>query len=117
MFYVYNSTCDDGSENDFTELSTGDNAKHPESLLVSSKSGSESHQIWIVTNITGLQIFNVMIISSVSCKVGLIVGGERGLIRGWVKLKNFTVFVRKTLWKPIFLMPYTYFPTDLLMNI
>ena len=45
MFYVYNSTCDDGSENDFTELSTGDNAKHPESLLVSSKSGSESHQI------------------------------------------------------------------------
>ena len=40
-----NAACDDGSENDFTEVSTGDDVKHLNSLLVSSKSASESDQI------------------------------------------------------------------------
>ena len=36
---------DDESENDFTESSRGDDVKHPDSLLVSSKSAPESNQI------------------------------------------------------------------------
>lgn len=45
IFNVDNAACDDGSENDFTELSTGDYVKHPDSLVVSSKSASESNHI------------------------------------------------------------------------
>ena len=38
MFHVDDVICDHGSENDFIEVSTGDDVKHPGSLLVSSKS-------------------------------------------------------------------------------
>ena len=66
------AACDDGSENDFTKVSAGDHVKHPDILLVSSQSASESDQIWIVKGITGLHIFNLLIISSVNCKGDLI---------------------------------------------
>ena len=55
------ATSDDGSENDFSELST-DDVKHSDSLLVSSKSALKSDQIWIVMDITGLHIFSLMTI-------------------------------------------------------
>ena len=38
MLHVDDVICDHGSENDFNEVSTRDDVKHPESLLVSSKS-------------------------------------------------------------------------------
>ena len=57
MLHVDGVACDDGSENSFIELSTGDDVKHPDSLFVSSKSASESDQIWIVKDITGLKFF------------------------------------------------------------
>ena len=37
--------CDDRSENDFTEVATGDDVKYLNILLVSSKPASESDQI------------------------------------------------------------------------
>ena len=39
------ATSDDESENDFSELSTDDDIKHSDSLLVSSKSALKSDQI------------------------------------------------------------------------
>lgn len=77
MLHVDSTTCGDGRENYFEIVSsTGDNIIHPGSLLVSSKSGSESDQIWIVKviidlQITGLQIFPLLIISSFSSKMDL----------------------------------------------
>ena len=56
------ATSDNGSENDFSELSTDDDIKHSASLLVSSKSSLKSDQIWVVTDITGLHIFSLMTI-------------------------------------------------------
>ena len=38
MLLVDDAVRDDGSENDFTEVSAGDDVKHSDSLLVSSKS-------------------------------------------------------------------------------
>ena len=77
MLHVDDAAWDDGSENDFAKESTGDDVKHPDILLVSSKSASESDRIWTVKGISGLQIFNLLIISSVSCKMDLIVCGGR----------------------------------------
>ena len=57
MLHVDGVACDDGNENGFIELSTGDDVKHQDSLFVSSKSASESDQIWTVKDITGLKIF------------------------------------------------------------
>ena len=45
MFQVDDATFDDESKNNFAELSKGDDVKHPDSLLRSSKSASESDQI------------------------------------------------------------------------
>lgn len=46
MLHVDDTTCGDGLENYFEiESSTGDDIRHPESLLVSSKYASESDQI------------------------------------------------------------------------
>lgn len=84
---------DDGSENNFTEVSIGIDAKYPNSLLVSWKSTLESEQTWFVKVITGLQVFNLLIITSISCNVDLTVGE---LICRWVYLRNFSVFSKKT---------------------
>ena len=62
MLHVDGVACDDGNENGFIELSTGDDVKHQDSLFVSSKSASESDQIWTVKDITGLQIIDLLII-------------------------------------------------------
>ena len=62
VFHVDDATSDDESENDFSELSTDDDIKHSDSLLVSSKSALKSDQIWIATGITGLHIFSLMTI-------------------------------------------------------
>lgn len=48
---------DDGSENNFTEVSIGIDAKYPNSLLVSWKSVLESEQTWFVKVITGFTGF------------------------------------------------------------
>ena len=43
--HMGDAACDDGSENDFTKVSAGDHVKHPDILLVSSQSASESDRI------------------------------------------------------------------------
>ena len=44
IFYIDDTACDDGSENDFIEVSTGD-VKPPDSFFDSSKSTSEQDRI------------------------------------------------------------------------
>lgn len=45
IFYIDDTACDDGSENDFIEVSTGDDVKPPDSFFDSSKSTSEQDRI------------------------------------------------------------------------
>ena len=45
MLHVDVTACDNASDNDFTEVSTNDDIKHLDSLLVSSKSASQYDSI------------------------------------------------------------------------
>ena len=62
MLHMNDAACDDENENDFTEVSVGNDVKHPDRLLVSWRSASESGHFWIVKGITGLQIIDLLII-------------------------------------------------------
>ena len=62
MLHVDDTACRDGRENDFTEVSTGDDVKHLDSLLVSSKTTSESDQIRILR---GVEVYRFLICRSI----------------------------------------------------
>ena len=66
MLHVDDTAYCGGRENDFTEVSTGDDVKHLDSLLVSSKSVSESDQIRIFREV---EVYRFLICRSIQALV------------------------------------------------
>lgn len=58
MLHVDDAACDDENKNDFTEVSAGNDVIHPDRLLVSWRSASESDNFELLKT---LQVYRLLI--------------------------------------------------------